>query len=199
LAEGAVFASSPSLRSWSRTVLTRYIDNPVRCWMSRAYRVWGDVRVAALLDKTDDAFVVGEGDLHTMKTLSSAPRKLPGQTSVPLGSLGQPFVGSILTFWRISEAQLAVSGTTWTLNLGEPTSTSSERTCAVAKVTQVSLVDDVDGSAADETVHSHWKVASTSSTCRRRTPPSFVTLSLPSSPRPAVEAGGAGARPGVRK
>jgi hypothetical protein len=108
--------SRPSLSSWSTTARTRYSGRPVlRPDDAGAYRIRGDVGVTAVFDETEDAFVVGWAVRHTaaryraMRVACSA--KCPG----PFGPLSRPFVGSIGTFWRIPENQLAVLKQLWTL------------------------------------------------------------------------------------
>jgi hypothetical protein len=62
-----------------------------------------------------------------------------------------PLAATSVTVRRISKRWLALFEPAWRIP-GVPSSISSERKCLVAKVTQVSLVDDLDGGQASATV-----------------------------------------------
>ena len=71
----------------------------------------------------------------------------------PLGGLREPSGAVIITFRRIFGNRLAVFDQPWTLEIGgNGIYVSPERKCTVARVTEVRLVDDLDGSKASETV-----------------------------------------------
>jgi Lsr2 len=126
----------------------------VHLWMTRVpYRIRGNVAVAARFDETEDAVVVGRALLHTAENVIARYAR-PAPAIVQTVRLAPAAVqGAVVTFWRIPEDRLAIPKQPWTLDFGGPAFTPyPERKCIVARVTQVSLVDDVDGSAASGTV-----------------------------------------------
>jgi hypothetical protein len=62
-----------------------------------------------------------------------------------------PLAATSVTFSRVPKDWLALSDPVWRIP-DVPSSIFPERKCTVAKVTQVSLVDDLDGSQAEATV-----------------------------------------------
>ena len=71
--------------------------------------------------------------------------------SPPLGSRSVPLGATSVTFSRVPKHWVALFEPVWRIP-GVPSSIFPERKCTVAKGTQVSLVDDLDGSQAAGTV-----------------------------------------------